>query len=499
MTSKEMEARSGVPRANIRYYEVEGLLHPERLKNGYRSYSEEDLRTLEKIKLLRRLGVSVEEVRELVRGGETMETVLDRRLAEVGGERAALGRVERVCGDLRDAGASFDDLDAGRYLADLDAPALPEENGTWWDEAPGAGPAGGGRDCPRCTTCPGGCSPGSLTDLLVSLALLAALCLAGYNPARADSLAISLGTTVLLGVLEPLCLRLFAATPGKALLGMRLTAPDGEKLPYGAGVNRYLRMLWHGLGCYIPIWSLVQLYRSAARCCKSGAPALGRRGGLHGGALPAPVRPGRSLRLGRRCCWAARGVNCASQLPPNRGELTVAEFAENFNRQADYVGADLGGYLDETGSWQEVPAPPNVIRFDMEQLPGAEQFRYTVEDGRLTAVILSGEVENTAEWYHLPTERMAVALMAFAWAREDASFWTGPRKDQLAALDALDWEDGLSLAPGRSCHHPGDGEQGLCGLRHYGDRRSRERDGQPLCLHLHDGGGAVIAKMGYRV
>ena len=141
-------------------------------------------------------------------------------------------------------------------------------------------------------------------------------------------------------------------------------------------------------------------------------------------------------------------MNCASQLPPNRGELTVAEFAENFNRQADYVGADLGGYLDETGSWQEVPAPPNVISFDMEQLPGAEQFRYTVEDGRLTAVILSGEVENTAEWYHLPTERMAVALMAFAWAREDASFWTGPRKDQLAALDALDWEDGLSLRQG---------------------------------------------------
>ena len=55
--------------------------------------------------------------------------------------------------------------------------------------------------------------------LLVNLALLAALCLAGYNPARANSLAISLGTTVLLGLLEPLCLRLFDATPGKALLG----------------------------------------------------------------------------------------------------------------------------------------------------------------------------------------------------------------------------------------------------------------------------------------
>lgn len=53
MTSKEMEARSGVPRANIRYYEAEGLLTPQRAKNGYRDYSEADLAVLEKIKLLR--------------------------------------------------------------------------------------------------------------------------------------------------------------------------------------------------------------------------------------------------------------------------------------------------------------------------------------------------------------------------------------------------------------------------------------------------------------
>ena len=446
MTSKEMEARSGVPRANIRYYEVEGLLHPERLKNGYRSYSEEDLRTLEKIKLLRRLGVSVEEVRELVRGGETMETVLDRRLAALGGQRASLGRVQAVCGALRDAGVSFDELDAGRYLQDLDAPALPEENGTWWTktQAPDL-PAGDA--LPTVYNVPRRLLARLFDCLLVTLALLAALCLAGYNPARANSLAISLGITVLLGLLEPLCLRLFAATPGKALLGMRLTAPDGEKLSYGAGVNRYLRMLWHGLGCYIPIWSLVQLYRSAARCANQEPQPWDE--GVAYTAAPFRLRYALAFTaVGAAVLLGSESVNCASQLPPNRGELTVAEFAENFNRQADYVGADLGGYLDETGSWQEVPAPPNVISFDMEQLPGAEQFRYTVEDGRLTAVILSGEVENTAEWYHLPTERMAVALMAFAWAREDASFWTGPRKDQLAALDARDWEDGLSLRQG---------------------------------------------------
>ena len=36
MTIKEIEDRSGMTRANVRFYESEGLLHPERKENGYR-------------------------------------------------------------------------------------------------------------------------------------------------------------------------------------------------------------------------------------------------------------------------------------------------------------------------------------------------------------------------------------------------------------------------------------------------------------------------------
>ena len=53
MTIKEMETRSGLTRANIRFYEAEGLLTPQRRPNGYRDYSEEDLAELQRIKLLR--------------------------------------------------------------------------------------------------------------------------------------------------------------------------------------------------------------------------------------------------------------------------------------------------------------------------------------------------------------------------------------------------------------------------------------------------------------
>ena len=43
MTIKEIEAATGLPRANIRYYESEGFLHPERGSNGYRDFSQNDV------------------------------------------------------------------------------------------------------------------------------------------------------------------------------------------------------------------------------------------------------------------------------------------------------------------------------------------------------------------------------------------------------------------------------------------------------------------------
>lgn len=46
MTIREIEALSGMTRANIRFYESEGLLTPNRMENGYRDYTKSDLETL---------------------------------------------------------------------------------------------------------------------------------------------------------------------------------------------------------------------------------------------------------------------------------------------------------------------------------------------------------------------------------------------------------------------------------------------------------------------
>ena len=67
MTIKELEQRTGVTRTNIRFYESQGLLCTKRLDNGYRDYSGEDVRTLEKILLLRALRLDIVSFRRIQR------------------------------------------------------------------------------------------------------------------------------------------------------------------------------------------------------------------------------------------------------------------------------------------------------------------------------------------------------------------------------------------------------------------------------------------------
>ena len=96
-------------------------------------------------------------------------------------------------------------------------------------------------------------------------------------------------------------------------------------------------MLMYGLGFYIPFLSLVLLIRSAWRCWKEEPQPWD--GGVAYIAKPFRLRYAASLILAVLLTLAAgEAANSWSQLPPNKGDLTVAEFAENYNRQASYLG-----------------------------------------------------------------------------------------------------------------------------------------------------------------
>ena len=90
MNVSQLETLLDMTRANIRFYEQEGLVCPRREKNGYRDYSEEDTDTLRKIKLLRQLGLSLESIRRLQRGELSLDAALREREAQLAAERSEL-------------------------------------------------------------------------------------------------------------------------------------------------------------------------------------------------------------------------------------------------------------------------------------------------------------------------------------------------------------------------------------------------------------------------
>ena len=298
--------------------------------------------------------------------------LLDRRLAELGGEQAALERVRQVCGALRAEGVSFSALDAGRYLQDLDAPALPAGSGGEWWMRTTLPPLPATDTLPTVHSAFKRFFARGLDTILLFAAMLVTQCVVGKNPARfdrVDTVFLYAGSVALMAVLEPLSLRLFGTTPGKALMGLRLTGADGKKLRWADGFFRYVWMLWSACGFYIPILSIIQLYRSFERCRREETQPWDRETIY----TETTFRFRNVAAIALLLALLAGGVNAANaaaQLPPNRGDLTVAEFAENFNYQAEYLGIDLGGELDSDGVWQEAPGAENITSLVLgEEIP----------------------------------------------------------------------------------------------------------------------------------
>ncbi len=79
MQIQSVEELVGITKKNIRFYEKEGLLNPTRkAENGYRDYGLKDIACLERIKLLRKLNVPIEEIREIFSGKRTLDSCLYR-------------------------------------------------------------------------------------------------------------------------------------------------------------------------------------------------------------------------------------------------------------------------------------------------------------------------------------------------------------------------------------------------------------------------------------
>lgn len=128
MKINEVEALVGITRKNIRFYESEGLLAPRRnAENGYRDYGAGEVEVLKRIKLLRKLGVSLEEIRQMQSGSHTVGDGMRRHLISLERDRENLEQSIRLCSRLTSCQERLCDLDAGAVLSEMEA---MEQTGT---------------------------------------------------------------------------------------------------------------------------------------------------------------------------------------------------------------------------------------------------------------------------------------------------------------------------------------------------------------------------------
>ena len=116
----QVEELVGITKKNIRFYEDEGLLNPERNpENGYRDYTLKDVKQLEKIKLLRKLSVPIEDIRLLQKGSLSFSESMNRQIERLEKEAKNAELMKDFCQKLKDENQDFIQTDAGKYLSEI--------------------------------------------------------------------------------------------------------------------------------------------------------------------------------------------------------------------------------------------------------------------------------------------------------------------------------------------------------------------------------------------
>lgn len=249
MTIKEIEELTGMTRANVRYYEAEGLIHPARKENGYRVYSEEDAAALLKIRLLRCLDISIEEIKAIQLGTASMKEALRQSLDIQKEKQSQIGRTMEITRRMLEENAAYETVDAAAYLRLLESEEILKQDKVPVLNLPWR------RYFARCMDV-------EVCNLMMQVVFY------DYLNNQVISLVASF---VLLLLLEPLLLHFFGTTLGKWIFGIRVTDGEERRLSCGDAMERTWTVIWEGQAMNIPVISWYFLYKNY-NLCEEGEP-----------------------------------------------------------------------------------------------------------------------------------------------------------------------------------------------------------------------------------
>lgn len=124
MNIKQAAQKSGISERNIRYYEQAGLITPARNpENDYRQYTEENMRTLKMIRILRSVDMPVEDIRDVLQGKTALSDAALAQKQRLQDRMQTLKTAADFCGELNETCCSADALDVDACLTRMETPA----------------------------------------------------------------------------------------------------------------------------------------------------------------------------------------------------------------------------------------------------------------------------------------------------------------------------------------------------------------------------------------
>lgn len=423
MTIKEIEELAGMPRANIRYYEAEGLLNPTRSENGYRDYSTQDLQILQKIKLLRSLHMSMEEIKALHTGERELSVVLEQQIRKLSANRAELDKAQSVCETMYKDGSKYESLDAEKYLKNLN-------EGTQYIIGKGYRETKESREdmLPRVKE-PWRRFFARLLDETVYGLLWTGILMAFQINLNEGILGTTLVSTIAILlftlVLEPLQLSLFGTTLGKWILGLHVIDYYDEKLPFSYAFDRTRDVLWYGTGFSIPVYHFIRMWFSYADCQKGKELEWER-----GSRIILKDEKKYRIAIYVALFLMLTGLNVYAKVsevfPVYHDKMTIAQFCENYRRLEALVEIESSYILGDDGKWIQKELGNNEVYVDPFGYGTPPDFIFELdEEGKIQKVRFVVEVYVSADTpgdkrglvSNYRTE-MSLAVMAFIGIKE---------------------------------------------------------------------------------
>lgn len=104
LSIKEVEQLTGITKQNIRYYERQRLISPNRNpENDYREYSDKDIKQLKVIKVLRKLDMPIEEIRKILNHDITLSDAVEFQKERLTQERDRLSDALDFCNRINES------------------------------------------------------------------------------------------------------------------------------------------------------------------------------------------------------------------------------------------------------------------------------------------------------------------------------------------------------------------------------------------------------------